>query len=134
MSTTARIPPAGTARSRHLRLVTDGPSRASAPRTLGRPQGLAVALVGIGVGFALGALATLMGGGDPGTLGTLMTACFALAVPALVASRRNVRTELRSRTRTPAPLAAPAARPAEPRASLHVLHTPSPQEPLRRAA
>lgn len=115
MSTT-RVP--HTSRPHHgrrLHLVDDRPASGTAPRPLGHPQRIAVALVGLTTGFLLGACATALGGGEPGTLATLSMVCLALAVPALIASRRQVRHEMRGHgpavtsVPVPASFSAPAA-------------------------
>lgn len=133
MSTTHATHPTRTARGHHLHLVADSPRSTPSPRTLGRPQRVAVTLVGLTTGFLLGAWATALGGGQPGTLATLALVCLALSVPALAASRRQVRREMR----THVPVTSTAATTStSPVATLRALPDLSdvPAQPLPHAA
>lgn len=134
MSTTGATHTSGAAGPRHLRLVTDHPARRGRPPRIGTPQRLASSLAGLATGFALGAIATVLGGGDGRTLATIALACLGLTVPALVACRRRVLAQ--TRVRPPASVPVARARTPRPAATpLRVVHAATPAaSPLRRAA
>ncbi len=140
MSTTRAMDPSRPRGGHHTRPAAYGGAHHAASRRLGRPQRVAVALVGLATGFLLGAGATALGGGQPGGLTAVAAVCLALAVPALIASRRQVVATVSTR----APVTAPAAAPtwAPPQAErvavtpLRVVHNPYdvPARSLPRAA
>ncbi len=134
MSTTGATHTSGATGPRHLRLVTGPPARPRRAPKVGAPQRVAAALAGLATGFALGAVATVLGGGDGRTLAMIALACIGLTVPALVACRRRVLTQARGQQPASVPRTrAEAPRPAA--ASLRVVHGATPDaSPLRRAA